>query len=183
MDLDFVQYGCCADAQHNTRVMRGKIAAATGLKHVANLATCFPDDPGTDRIAITAHSLELNSQPVVSLRSIVLQKDRGASIIHNDNIDCPIIVSCCWNTTVRHWLYAMILRASPSGSSTMRHSLSQIIVLLVSGSVGCHFKPGRLGFPVAANAAQDEAIFFANACASGVLPVPCSQRFVLSKQN
>jgi hypothetical protein len=34
----------------------------------------------------------------------------------------------------------MILRASPSGSFTIRHSLSQIIVLLVSGSVGCQFK-------------------------------------------
>ena len=80
-------------------------------------------------------------------------------------------------------LYAMILRASPSGSSTMRHSLSQIIVLLVSGSVGSHFKPGRLGFPVAVNAAHEEAMFFASACASSVLPVPCSQRLVLSKQN
>jgi hypothetical protein len=80
-------------------------------------------------------------------------------------------------------VYAMILRASPSGSSTMRHSLSQTIVLLVSGSVGSHFKPGTLGLPVAANAAHDEAIFFASACASGVLPVPCSQRLVLSKQN
>src|SRR6476659_5323271 len=77
----------------------------------------------------------------------------------------------------------MILRASPSGSSSMRHSLSQLIVLLVSGSVGSHFKPGTLGVPVAANVAHDEAIFFASACASGVLPVPCSQRFVLSQQN
>ena len=55
----------------------------------------------------------------------------------------------------------MILRASPSGSFTMRHSLSQIMVVLVSGSVGAHFKPDMLGFPVAANAAQDAAIFFA----------------------
>src|SRR6476661_10668654 len=77
----------------------------------------------------------------------------------------------------------MILRASPSGSLVMRHSLSQIIVLLVSGSVGSQFNPGRLGFPVAAKAAHDDAIFFARACASGVLPVPCSQRLVLSKQN
>ena len=77
----------------------------------------------------------------------------------------------------------MILRASASGSSAMRQSLSQIIVRLVSGSVGAQFNPGMLGFPVAANAAHDAAIFFASACASGVLPVPCSQRFVLSKQN
>src|SRR5512146_1334234 len=77
----------------------------------------------------------------------------------------------------------MILRASPSGSLIIRHTLSQTIVLLVSGSAGSHFKPGMLGFPVAAKAAQAEAIFFANACASGVLPVPCSQRLVLSKQN
>ena len=65
----------------------------------------------------------------------------------------------------------------------MRHSLSQIIVRLVFGSVGCQVSSGKLGLPVAANAAHDDAIFFANACASGVLPVPCSQRFVLSKQN
>src|SRR5580704_2851403 len=77
----------------------------------------------------------------------------------------------------------MILRASPSGSFTMLHSLSQIIVLFVSGSVGDHFKPGMLGFPVAANAAQDAAIFLASACASGVFPVPCSHLLVLSKQN
>src|SRR5579863_2504593 len=77
----------------------------------------------------------------------------------------------------------MILRASASGSFTMRHSLSQIIVLFVSGSVGDHFKPGTLGFPVAANAAQDAAIFLASACASGVFPVPCSHLLVLSKQN
>jgi hypothetical protein len=61
----------------------------------------------------------------------------------------------------------MILRASPSGSFAMLHSLSQIIVLFVSGSVGDHFKPGMLGFPVAANAAQDAAIFLASASASG----------------
>jgi len=77
----------------------------------------------------------------------------------------------------------MILRASPSGSFPMRHSLSQIIVLFVSGSVSDHFNPGIAGFPVAANAAQDAAIFFANVCASGVLPVPCSHLLVLSKQN
>jgi hypothetical protein len=74
----------------------------------------------------------------------------------------------------------MILRASPTGSFTMRHSLSQIIVLFVSGSVGDHCKPGIVGFSVAANAAQDAAIFFASACASGVFPVPCSHRLVLS---
>ena len=77
----------------------------------------------------------------------------------------------------------MILRASPSGSFIMRHSLSQIIVLFVSGSVGDHFRPGMLGFPVAANVAQDAAIFLASACASGVFPVPCSHLLVLSKQN
>src|SRR6185437_5641716 len=77
----------------------------------------------------------------------------------------------------------MILRASSSGSFAMWHSLSQTIVLFDSGSVPSHFRPGTLGLTVAANAAQDEAIFFASACASGVLPVPCSQRFVLSKQN
>jgi hypothetical protein len=65
----------------------------------------------------------------------------------------------------------------------MRHSLSQIIILFVSGSVGNYFKPGMLWSPVAANAAQNAAIFFASACASGVLPVPCSHRLVLSKQN
>ena len=57
----------------------------------------------------------------------------------------------------------MILRTSPSGSFTMRQSLSQIIVRLVCGSVGCQVKPGTLGFPVAAKAAHDDAIFFANA--------------------
>src|SRR5215469_13342621 len=77
----------------------------------------------------------------------------------------------------------MILRACPSGSFTMRQSLSQTIVLFASGSVGCQFKVGIDGLPVAANAAHDEAIFFASACASGVLPVPCSHRLVLSKQN
>ena len=77
----------------------------------------------------------------------------------------------------------IILRASPSGSSAIRHSLSQIIVLFVSGSVGTHFRSGKLGFPVVANAAHDDPIFFASACASGVFPVPCSHRFVLSKQN
>ena len=62
----------------------------------------------------------------------------------------------------------MILRASPSGSSAIRHLLSQIIVLLFSELVGSHLRPGMLGFPVAANAAHDAAIFFPNACASGV---------------
>ena len=77
----------------------------------------------------------------------------------------------------------MILRASLSGSSTIRHWLSQTMVLLLSGSVGNQCNSGRLGFPLAANAAQAAAIFFASAWASGVLPVPCSQRLVLSKQN
>jgi hypothetical protein len=65
----------------------------------------------------------------------------------------------------------------------MWHSLSQIIVRLVFGSLGCHASFGKPGLPVAANVAHEDAIFFANAWASGVLPVPCSQRFVLSKQN
>src|SRR6185437_11371155 len=77
----------------------------------------------------------------------------------------------------------MILRASARGSFSIRISLSQIIVLLLSGSVGSQDNPGRLGSPDAANVAHDAAIFLANACASGVLPVPCSQRLVLSKQN
>ena len=77
----------------------------------------------------------------------------------------------------------MIFRASASGSSTIRHWLSKIIVLFFSGSDGAHFNSGLLGSPVAANFAHADAIFFASACASGVFPVPCSQRFVLSKQN
>src|SRR5689334_19608024 len=77
----------------------------------------------------------------------------------------------------------MILRASPCGSFTIRQSLSQSMVLFVSGSDGSQGMPGMLGLPVAAKAAHDEAIFFARIWASGVLPVPCSQRFVLSKQN
>src|SRR5215469_15903614 len=77
----------------------------------------------------------------------------------------------------------MILRTSPSGSSTILLSLSHTMALFVSGSVGAHFNPGLLGFPVAAKAAHDDAIFFANTCASGVFPVPCSHLFVLSKQN
>ena len=68
------------------------------------------------------------------------------------------IETLCLNDQVK-----MILRTSPSGSFTRRQSLSQIIVRLVSGSVGCQVKPGTLGFPVAAKAAQDDAIFFANA--------------------
>src|SRR5208337_4599611 len=51
------------------------------------------------------------------------------------------------------------------------------------GSAGSQVNPGWLGFPVLAKLAQAVAIFFANACASGVLPVPCSQRLVLSKQK
>ena len=77
----------------------------------------------------------------------------------------------------------MMLRASFSGSSAIRDSLSQIIVLFDSGSVDAQVKPGILGLPVAANAAHDDAIFFASACASRVFPVPCSHRLVLSKQN
>src|ERR1039457_6489624 len=76
-----------------------------------------------------------------------------------------------------------ILRISPSGSSTMRDSSSKIMVLQLSGSVGAHVNPGWLGFPVRAKLAHAVAIFFASACASGVLPVPCSHRLVLSKQN
>jgi hypothetical protein len=64
----------------------------------------------------------------------------------------------------------MILRASASGSSDIRRSLSQIIVLLVSGSVAVHFRPGILGSPVAAKEAQEAAIFYASTCASGVFP-------------
>jgi len=71
----------------------------------------------------------------------------------------------------------MIVRAFASGSSAILRSLSQIIVLLVSGSVGFQVRQGMLGSPVAAKEAQDAAIFFASTCASGVLPVPCSQRF------
>src|SRR5436853_1118237 len=87
------------------------------------------------------------------------------------------------NRLISNYQLKMILRAAPSGSFTIRQSLSQIMVLFVSGSVGSQAMPGMLGLPVAAKAAQEEAIFFASACASGVLPVPCSQRFVLSKQN
>ena len=61
----------------------------------------------------------------------------------------------------------MILRASPSGSFTIRQSLSQSMVLFVSGSDGSQGRPGMLGLPFAAKAAQEEAIFFASACASG----------------
>jgi hypothetical protein len=53
----------------------------------------------------------------------------------------------------------MILRPSPSGSSAIRHSLSQIIVLLVSGPVDAHFKPSILGFPVVANAGRSRTRF------------------------
>src|SRR3954464_6996629 len=75
------------------------------------------------------------------------------------------------------------LRASPSGSFTIRQLLSQSMVLFVSGSDGSQAMPGTLGLPLAAKAAQEAAIFFASIWASGVSPVPCSQRFVLSKQN
>jgi DNA-binding transcriptional LysR family regulator len=57
----------------------------------------------------------------------------------------------------------MILRASASGSFSIRISLSQTIVLFVSGSEGSHLTSEVLGLPLAANAAHDEAIFFASA--------------------
>src|SRR5262249_3559846 len=76
-----------------------------------------------------------------------------------------------------------ILRSSPSGSSTIRQRLPKTIVWQRVGSLGVHVNPGWLGLPVRAKLTQAVAIFLASACASGVLPVPCSQRFVLSKQN
>jgi len=57
----------------------------------------------------------------------------------------------------------IIFRAFPSGSFTMRHSLSKIMVRLVSGSVGRHATPATLGFPEEANMAQDAAILCASA--------------------
>src|SRR5690242_19770210 len=51
------------------------------------------------------------------------------------------------------------------------------------GSLAVQVRPGWLGLPVRAKFTHAVAILFASACASGVLPVPCSQRFVLSKQN
>src|SRR5665213_648724 len=74
-------------------------------------------------------------------------------------------------------------RTSPSGSFTTRHSLSNTIVWPCSGSAAGHARSGWLGSPVRAKFDQAIAIFFAIACASGVLPVPCSQRLVLSKQK
>src|SRR5665213_2869786 len=65
----------------------------------------------------------------------------------------------------------------------MRHSLSHTMVWLRSGSDGVHVSPGWLGLPVRAKLAHAFAIFLASACVSGVLPVPCSQRLVLSKQK
>ncbi len=65
----------------------------------------------------------------------------------------------------------------------MRQSLSKTMVGHWPGSNGVHSRPSWLGFPVPAKVAQAPAIFLARACASGVLPVPWSQRFVLSKQK
>ena len=65
----------------------------------------------------------------------------------------------------------------------MRHAVSKTIVGHRSGLNGVQGKPGWLGLPVRAKFAQAVAIFFASACASGPLPVPCAQRFVLSKQK
>ena len=74
-------------------------------------------------------------------------------------------------------------RGSPSGSFTIPLWLSKTIVRSWSGSDGVHIKPGWLGLPVRAKLAHAVAIFLASACASGVLPVPCSHRLVLSKQK
>src|SRR5512140_2461955 len=65
----------------------------------------------------------------------------------------------------------------------MRQTSSKIIVGQRAGSNGAHGRPGWLGFPVRAKLAHAVAIFFASACASGPLPVPCAQRAVLSKQK
>src|ERR1017187_7915887 len=65
----------------------------------------------------------------------------------------------------------------------MRQRLSNTMVGQRTGSVGVQVNPGWLGLPVRAKFAQAVAIFRASACASGVLPVPCSQRFALSKQK
>jgi hypothetical protein len=56
----------------------------------------------------------------------------------------------------------MILRAGPSGSFTIRQSLSHSMVLSVSGSVASHWMPGMLGWPLAAKAAQQAAMFLAS---------------------
>ena len=50
-------------------------------------------------------------------------------------------------------------------------------------SLAAHVRPGWLGLPVRAKLTQAVLIILANACASGVLPVACSQRLVLSKQK
>src|SRR5581483_7624432 len=65
----------------------------------------------------------------------------------------------------------------------MRQSLSKIMVWQRVGSLGVHFRPGWLGSPVLAKFAHAVLIFLASAWASGVLPVPCSHRLVLSKQK
>src|SRR5436190_24246579 len=75
------------------------------------------------------------------------------------------------------------LRSSPAGSPTMRQRLSKTIVWQRAGSLGVQANPGWLGLPVRAKFTQAVLIFFGSACASGVWPVPFSQRFVLSKQK
>jgi len=52
-----------------------------------------------------------------------------------------------------------------------------------TGSNGVQVRPLWLGLPVRAKLAHAVAIFLASACAFGVLPVPCMQRLVLSKQK
>ena len=108
-------------------------------------------------------------------------------------INLPVIPGRAWmqrdaagHSSARNWRFDQlwsILRTSPSGSSAMRHWLSQTMVWLRSGSDGVQTRPGWLGFPVLAKFDHAVAIFLASVCASGVLPVPCLQRTVLSKQN
>src|SRR2546423_15444904 len=110
--------------------MRGNIAAATGLKHVTNFPARFPDDPRSDCVAIAVHALELEPQPIVSLCSIVLQKDRGASIVHYDNIDGTIVI--------------VVADREPSSGVELLESRSCVTAYIFELSVGSLMKQQQL---------------------------------------
>src|ERR1035438_6268889 len=90
MNLHFVDMRGIADSEDFARIVRREVTAAVVLQSRPYRSAGFYYDASADGVAVAGDPLQLQSQPIITLRRSVEQDGRGPSVYSDNHIESTI---------------------------------------------------------------------------------------------
>src|SRR6266852_7861724 len=90
-----------AETQHDTRVMRGEVAATADFHAALLQIACLIGDARADGVGIGFLSDEIQAKPMVLAAGVVAEEKRSPVVDRDQNIDSAIVVEVTESKTSR----------------------------------------------------------------------------------